>query len=80
MGHFAVTFKCRNEQWVETREVHQSLLPSLSEYYTQLGQHVPLYQSYQHIYDNVIFTDSSAQQSAIKLALRDFNVRCRFRR
>ncbi len=59
----------------ETREVYQSLLPSLSEYYTQLGQHVPLYQSYQHIYDNVIFTDlPSAQQSAIKLALRDFKL------
>ena len=59
----------------ETREVYQSLLPSLSEYYTQFGQHVPLYQSYQHIYDNVIFTDlPSAQQSAIKLALRDFKL------
>jgi len=59
----------------ETREVYQSLLPSLSEYYTQLGQHVPLYQSYQHAYDNVIFTDlPSAQQSAIKLALRDFKL------
>ncbi|MEG0482898.1 MAG: M3 family metallopeptidase [Acinetobacter sp.] len=59
----------------ETREVYQSLLPSLSEYYTQLGQHVPLYQSYQHIYDNVIFTDlPNAQQSAIKLALRDFKL------
>ena len=59
----------------ETREVYQSLLPSLSEYYTQLGQHVPLYQSYQHIYDHVIFSDlPSAQQSAIKLALRDFKL------
>ena len=30
----------------ETREVYQSLLPRLSEYYTQLGQHVPLFQTY----------------------------------
>ena len=35
----------------ETREVYQSLLPSLSEYYTQLGQHTPLYQTYQQIHD-----------------------------
>ncbi len=59
----------------ETREVYQSLLPSLSEYYTQLGQHVPLYQSYQHVFDNAIFNDlPAAQQSAIKLALRDFKL------
>ena len=59
----------------ETREVYQSLLPSLSEYYTQLGQHTPLYQSYQLIHDSTIFeTLPPAQQSAIKLALRDFKI------
>lgn len=59
----------------ETREVHQALLPSLSEYYTQLGQHTPLYQTYQHIHDAPIFSDlPAAQQSAIKLALRDFKL------
>ena len=59
----------------ETREVYQALLPALSEYYTQLGQHVPLYQSYQHVHDNVVFTDlAPAQQSAVKLALRDFKL------
>ena len=57
----------------ETREVYQSLLPSLSEYYTQIGQHVPLFQTYQYVYDNVIFTDlPAAQQRAIKLALCHF--------
>ena len=57
----------------ETREVYQALLPALSEYYTQLGQHVPLYQTYQHVHDHAVFTDlPAAQQSAIKLALRDF--------
>lgn len=59
----------------ETREVYQSLLPALSEYYTQIGQHVPLFQTYQNIHDNAIFTDLPvAQQSAIKLALRDFKL------
>ena len=59
----------------ETREVYQSLLPSLSEYYTQLGQHVPLFQTYQNIHDNLIFSDLPiAQQSAIKLSLRDFKL------
>ncbi|MDH0887886.1 oligopeptidase A, partial [Acinetobacter sp. GD03873] len=59
----------------ETREVYQSLLPSLSEYYTQLGQHTPLYQTYQQIHDSTVFqTLNEAQQSAIKLALRDFKL------
>lgn len=59
----------------ETREVYQALLPALSEYYTQLGQHVPLYQTYQHVHDHAVFTDlPAAQQSAIKLALRDFKL------
>ncbi|ATO19535.1 oligopeptidase A [Acinetobacter sp. LoGeW2-3] len=59
----------------ETREVYQALLPGLSEYYTQLGQHTALYQTYQHVHDASIFTDlSAAQQSAIKLALRDFKL------
>lgn len=59
----------------ETRELYQALLPGLSEYYTQLGQHVPLYQTYQHVYDASLFdTLPPAQQSAIKLALRDFKL------
>ena len=59
----------------ETREVYQSLLPTLSEYYTQLGQHTVLYQTYQHVHDGSSFNDlSEAQQSAIKLALRDFKL------
>ena len=59
----------------ETREIYQSLLPSLSEYYTELGQHTVLYQTYQHVHDATIFsTLPAAQQSAIKLALRDFKL------
>ncbi len=59
----------------ETRELYQSLLPALSEYYTQLGQHTVLYQSYQHVHDSSIFSTLPAtHQSAIKLALRDFKL------
>ncbi|MDM1272317.1 M3 family metallopeptidase [Acinetobacter indicus] len=59
----------------ETREVYQALLPSLSEYYTELGQHTALYQTYQHVHDAPVFNDlPEAQQSAIKLALRDFKL------
>lgn len=59
----------------ETREIYQSLLPSLSEYYTQIGQHTVLYQTYQQIHDHIQFAQlSQAQQSAIRLALRDFKL------
>ena len=59
----------------ETREIYQALLPSLSEYYTQLGQHTALYQTYQHVHDAAVFTDlPEAQQSAIKITLRDFKL------
>ncbi|WP_347453554.1 M3 family metallopeptidase [Acinetobacter thermotolerans] len=59
----------------ETREVYQSLLPGLSDYYTQLGQHTALYQTYQHVHDAQVFAElPAAQQSAIKLALRDFKL------
>ena len=59
----------------ETREVYQALLPALSEYYTELGQHTALYQTYQHVHDAALFdTLPAAQQSAVKLALRDFKL------
>lgn len=59
----------------ETREVYQSLLPALSEYYTELGQHTALYQTYQQVQDSDAFAALPvAQQSAIKLALRDFKL------
>lgn len=59
----------------ETREAYQSLLPALSEYYTGLGQHTALYQTYQQVQDSDAFAAlPAAQQSAIKLALRDFKL------
>lgn len=73
MGHLSHLNAVMNN--AETREVYQALLPSLSEYYTQLGQHTALYQTYQQIHDSNVFqTLSEAQQSAIKLALRDFKL------
>ena len=59
----------------QTREVYQALLPSLSAYYTELGQHTVLYQTFQHVHDDSEYSDlSAAQQSAIRLALRDFKL------
>ena len=59
----------------QTREVYQALLPSLSAYYTQLGQHTVLYQTFQQVHDAATYQDlSPAQQSAIRLALRDFKL------
>ena len=59
----------------QTREVYQALLPSLSAYYTELGQHTVLYQTFQHVHDASEYSDlSAAQQSAIRLALRDFKL------
>jgi oligopeptidase A len=59
----------------ETRETYQALLPALTEYYTQLGQHTALYQTYQQLHDSADFAAlSETQQSAIKLGLRDFKL------
>ncbi|WP_298146687.1 M3 family metallopeptidase [uncultured Acinetobacter sp.] len=59
----------------QTREVYQALLPSLSAYYTELGQHTVLYQTFQQVHDATEYSDlSAAQQSAIRLALRDFKL------
>lgn len=59
----------------ETREIYQSILPKISEFYTQIGQHTVLFQTYQHIHDGQLFTTlSDAQQSAIRLSLRDFKL------
>ena len=50
----------------ETRDVYQALLPGLSDYYTQLGQHTALYQTYQHVQDAPVFNElPEAQQSAL---------------
>ena len=59
----------------EIRELYQSLLPALSEYYTRLGQHAGLFQHYQLIRQSPQFASlNQAQQRAIDLAIRDFKL------
>ena len=61
----------------ETREVYQSLLPALSEYYTQLGQHTALYQTYQHINDGQGYTSSSMTRVAPCSSVASYTLLCR---
>lgn len=59
----------------EIRQVYQDILPVLSDYYTQLGQHKGLYQAYQMVQASPAFTGlNPAQQAAINLAIRDFKL------
>lgn len=59
----------------DTRAIYQAILPNLSNYYTQIGQHEILYQNYQQLFDDVQFaTLNPAQQRAVELALRDFKL------
>lgn len=59
----------------DTRAIYQAILPSLSHYYTQIGQHEILYQNYQQLFDDAQFaTLNPAQQRAVELALRDFKL------
>ncbi|MBF7688510.1 M3 family metallopeptidase [Acinetobacter rathckeae] len=57
----------------ETREAYQAVLPQLSQFLTQIGQHTVLYQTYQTLHDSEAFKQlSEAQQSAIRLSLDNF--------
>ncbi|WLF84406.1 M3 family metallopeptidase [Moraxella sp. ZY210820] len=59
----------------DTRAIYQAILPNLSNYYTQIGQHEVLYQNYQQLFDDAQFaTLNPAQQRAVELALRDFKL------
>lgn len=59
----------------EIRQVYQDMLPVLSDYYTQLGQHQGLYHAYQMVQASSAFSGlNPAQQAAIQLALRDFKL------
>lgn len=59
----------------EIRQVYQDILPVLSDYYTQLGQHQGLYQAYQMVQASPAFAGlNPAQQAAINLAIRDFKL------
>lgn len=59
----------------EIREVYQSILPIMSQYYTRIGQHTVLYQTYLNSYSNPKFkTLSEAQQSSINLTIKSFEL------
>lgn len=59
----------------ELRELYNQLLPELSRYYTAQGQNHALYQLYLAVHDGADFAScDTAQQSAIRLALRDFRL------
>ncbi|KAA8731664.1 M3 family metallopeptidase [Acinetobacter qingfengensis] len=59
----------------ELREVYQSLLPEISDFYTQIGQSEALYQNYQFVADQTQFqTLRPALQSAIRQAIKDFKL------
>lgn len=57
------------------RDAYNDCLPLLSEYSTEMGQNVELYQAYQSIKDSAEFaTLDEAQKKIINNALRDFHL------
>lgn len=59
----------------EIREVYQSLLPLVSDFYTQIGQSQALYQNYQYLADQKDFASlRPALQSAIQHSIKDFKL------
>ncbi|OUY06523.1 M3 family metallopeptidase [Acinetobacter populi] len=59
----------------ELREVYQTLLPQISDFYTQIGQNETLYQNYQYLADQTEFQQlRPALQSAIRHAIKDFKL------
>jgi len=57
------------------RDAYNNCLPLLSEYSTEMGQNVELYQAYQAIKDSAEFKNlDEAQQKIINNALRDFHL------
>ncbi len=60
----------------EIRHVHHELLPKLSAYGTQVGQHQPLFSRYQTIVNDTAFFAAlePARARAIELALRSFEL------
>ncbi len=59
----------------ELRETYNALLPELSRYYTEQGQHQALYQAYLTIQNQDGFAGlPQARQEAVRLAIRDFKL------
>lgn len=59
----------------ELREIYKRIIASLTDYNTEMGQNVELYQAYQRLADRHDFASlSQAQQQAIKHTLRSFKL------
>ena len=59
----------------ELRDAYNNCLPLLSEYSTEMGQNVELYEAYQSIKDSAEFSKlDEAQKKIIDNALRDFHL------
>ena len=59
----------------ELRDAYNACLPLLSEYSTEIGQNVELYEAYRSIKDSADFKNlDEAQQKIIDNALRDFHL------
>ena len=59
----------------ELRDAYNNCLPLLSEYSTEMGQNVELYEAYQAIKDSPEFTKlDTAQKKIVDNALRDFHL------
>lgn len=57
------------------RKVYNACLPKLSEYFTELGHHVKLYQAYQQLQSSASYQDFDiAQKKVIDDALRNFKL------
>jgi oligopeptidase A len=59
----------------ELREAYNTCLPTLTEFYSDLGQDEKLYQKFKHIKQSNVFAQlSSTQQKIIENELRDFKL------
>lgn len=59
----------------EIREAFDQILPELTEYQTEVGQNIQLYQAYEDLKNNKNFKNySEIQQKVINNALRDFKL------
>jgi len=59
----------------ELRSVYEALLPLMSDYYSEMGQHEPLYKAFLDIKNSRQYKDLNlSQQKIIENALRDFKL------
>ncbi len=58
----------------ELRQVYNDCLPALSEFSTEMGQNIALYQAYQQLKDKEYSTLDTAQRKVVDNALRDFTL------